>query len=356
MESMNVRVVHFLNQYFGGLGGEEKAGSAIELREETVGPGRALQAILGHKAKLIATLVSGDNYFNENIDAAIPRVVNIVKGLSPSIFVAGPAFNAGRYGTACVEACNAVSEELGIPSVAAMHVENPGVDIYRRYKNEKVFVFPTAETVAGMQESLRTIAAFVSKLASCAPPGSAALEGYIPRGIRRLKAGLEQTGAERGVAMLLAKLKGEPFTSEIPVQTLETVPPPAPIKDLATATIAIVTTSGVVAEGNPDGLKLGRETRWAKYPIQGLHSMTESRWTVVHRGYHTAYMHSNPNYGVPVDALTNLSNAGSLRRVYPWYYVTVGAGGEFAAMKQIGGEIARELASAGVDGVLLVAT
>jgi len=349
-------IVHFLNQFFGGLGGEEKADARIALRDGSVGPGKALQSLLGDTASIAATIVSGDNYFNENMDAAVSEVVGIVRDLHPAIFVAGPAFGAGRYGTACVEACNAVSAEMGIPSVIGMHPENPGVDIYRRYKNDRVFVFPTAESVAGMQDSLRMMAAFISKVISGVSVGSASLEGYIPRGIRRLTMGRERTGAERGVAMLLAKLKGGPFISEIPVQIMEMVPPPAPLTDLAAATIAVVTTSGVVAEGNPDGFKQGHETRWAKYSIEGLRSMIEGQWEVVHRGYHTAFMHTDPNYGIPVDALVDLLDCGAFRRIYPWYYVTVGAGGEFAAMQRIGSEISRDLRSAGVDGVLLVAT
>ena len=356
MATKKGKVVHFLNQYFGGLGEEEKAGAVIEVRDGSVGPGKALQSFLGEVASIGATIIAGDNYFNENLDSAIPKVLDIVKGLGPSVFVAGPAFSAGRYGTASVEACNAVSASMGIVSVTGMHPENPGVDIYRRYKNERVFVFPTPETVTGMQDSLRRMAPFISKVVRGESLGSASAEGYIPRGIRRLKTGLDRTGAERGAAMLLSKLKGEPFTSEIPVQIMEMIAPPAAITDLGMATVAVITTSGVVAEGNPDGLKPAHETRWAKYPIDGVRSMVEGRWTVVHRGYHTAYMHSNPNYGVPVDALMDLQKAGVFRHLYPWYYVTVGAGGEFAAMQRMGNEIARELTGAGVDGVLLVAT
>jgi betaine reductase len=39
-------IVHFLNQFFGGIGGEEKAYIGPEVREGAVGPAKALQLLL----------------------------------------------------------------------------------------------------------------------------------------------------------------------------------------------------------------------------------------------------------------------------------------------------------------------
>jgi len=41
------------------------------------------------------------------------------------LVIAGPAFNAGRYGTACGAICAAVQQELKIPAVTAMFPEIP---------------------------------------------------------------------------------------------------------------------------------------------------------------------------------------------------------------------------------------
>ncbi len=57
-----MRVVHYLNQFFAGLGGEEKAGALFETREGAVGPGKLLEQLLGDGAQVVMTLVSGDNY------------------------------------------------------------------------------------------------------------------------------------------------------------------------------------------------------------------------------------------------------------------------------------------------------
>jgi len=47
---MVYRVAHYLNQFFGGIGGEEHAGAAPILRDGPVGPGAMLQQCLGPRA------------------------------------------------------------------------------------------------------------------------------------------------------------------------------------------------------------------------------------------------------------------------------------------------------------------
>ncbi|MBI2935149.1 MAG: glycine/betaine/sarcosine/D-proline family reductase selenoprotein B, partial [Chloroflexi bacterium] len=142
------RVVHFVNHFFAGIGGEEKADIVTEARDAPVGPGRALAKLLPSGAGIVGTVYCGDNYFNENIEAARRQLLEHVTRLRPQLFVAGPAFGAGRYGIACVEACRTVATELAIPCLTAMHQENPGVDVYRSNKDlgMKVFVLPTQET------------------------------------------------------------------------------------------------------------------------------------------------------------------------------------------------------------------
>ncbi len=39
---MAYRVIHYINQFFGGIGGEEKADVTPEVRDGVVGPGMAL--------------------------------------------------------------------------------------------------------------------------------------------------------------------------------------------------------------------------------------------------------------------------------------------------------------------------
>ena len=69
-----IRVLHFINQFFGGIGGEEHANVGVEVREEAVGPGRALQLALGDAGTVVATVIGGDNYMVEHEDEAIKAV------------------------------------------------------------------------------------------------------------------------------------------------------------------------------------------------------------------------------------------------------------------------------------------
>ena len=43
----SMRVAHYLNQFFGGLGGEDQANTAPQTQDTAVGPGRLLEQMLG---------------------------------------------------------------------------------------------------------------------------------------------------------------------------------------------------------------------------------------------------------------------------------------------------------------------
>ena len=66
-----MRVVHYLNQFFGGIGGKNKRACRLEVREGAVGPGLLLEQLLGDDAKVVMTLVCGDNYAVENQEEMI---------------------------------------------------------------------------------------------------------------------------------------------------------------------------------------------------------------------------------------------------------------------------------------------
>ena len=94
-----IKVVHYINQFFAQIGGEEKADYPAEIRVgEVVGPGLALTQNFKDEAEIIATVICGDSYFNENLEKAKADILAMVKEQAPDVFIAGPAFNAGRYG------------------------------------------------------------------------------------------------------------------------------------------------------------------------------------------------------------------------------------------------------------------
>ena len=115
-----ITVVHIVNQFFAGIGGEDKAGVPVGVSEAAAGAARGLQLQLGAQATIASTVHFGDNYFHEHKEEALKAILAVVQEKQPQVVVAGPAFNAGRYGVSCVEICNAIANELKIPCVTAM--------------------------------------------------------------------------------------------------------------------------------------------------------------------------------------------------------------------------------------------
>src|SRR5437870_871112 len=98
MATRMLRVVCYLNQFFGQLGGEEKAGVGPQMIDGAVGAARAVQQALGDAGTVVATVICGDNYAAEQADRAVAEMVALVAAARPDLVVAGPAFLAGRYG------------------------------------------------------------------------------------------------------------------------------------------------------------------------------------------------------------------------------------------------------------------
>ena len=82
-------------------------------------------------AEIVATIVAGDNYFNEEHETSVRTVVDTLARYRPDLVIAGPAFNAGRYGLSCAEVCHLALAD-GIPAVTAMFEENPGTLTYKK--------------------------------------------------------------------------------------------------------------------------------------------------------------------------------------------------------------------------------
>ena len=346
-----LRVVCYLNQFFGQLGGEEKAGVGPDVVSGAVGAARAVQQALGDAGTVVATVRCGDNYVAERDATAIAELVSLVTAQQPDLLVAGPAFQAGRYGVACGALCAAVQTQLGVPAVTGMHEENPAVDLYRR----QVHIAQTGGDTARMLDEVRRIVGLGLKLARKEPIGSPAAEGYFARGLTH-NVLTEANAAQRATAMLLAKLAGAPVTSEVPLPTFAPVPAPARVQDMRRATIALVTDGGLVPRGNPDGIEALAATRYGAYEIAGLAELDPTQYDNVHRGYDTTYVKQDPHRLVPVDVARELEQAGAMGKLHEVVYSTTGVATTLAHSQRMGREIAAKLKAAGVNGVILTST
>jgi glycine reductase len=343
--------MHFINAFFGGLGGEEEAHTAVSLQDGALGPGRLLEQILADEGKVIATLMCGDGYFSEHEEEVVVQVQGYLRDLKPDVFLAGPAFRSGRYGLACGRLC-LEAERLGIPAITGMHEENPGSDLFRP---QHLYIVATAASAVGMQPALQRMTALAIKRARRLPLGSAAEEGFLPRAVRRtVRTGIP--AAKRVVAMALQKWRSEPYKSELTVETFEVIPPPPPLTDPSKILFALVTESGLVPRSNPDRLPSAAATHWAQYSIADMDQLVPGEWDGVHGGYDNTAALQDPNRLVPLDAVRALEREGVIGKLMDELFVTVGNGGNLNAMKRIGAEIAKTLVQRGVGAVILPAT
>src|SRR4030095_3268771 len=170
--SASLRVVHYVNQFFGGIGGEDQANVGVSVKGGAVGPGRALEAALGDGARIEATIICGDNFASDHADDAARAIGAELARLRPDVLVAGPAFASGRYGLACALACR-VARHRGIAAMTAMHPDNPGVSSGRR----EVCIVPTGSSTTSMQAALAAIAPLAPPLAAGARAAPPAGEG-----------------------------------------------------------------------------------------------------------------------------------------------------------------------------------
>ena len=346
-----LKVVHYINQFYAGIGGEEMANIPPEIRPGAVGPGLAFQAALGDAAEIVQTVVCGDSYFNENTEDAKNEILGMIESVKPDLFIAGPAFNAGRYGVACGAVCEAVAGKFGIPVVTGMYEENPGADMYK----EKMYIISTKASAAGMRDAAPKMAKLALKLASGEKIGASVEEGYLPNG-QRVNFFDTERGSKRAVKMLLNKMAGKLFETEYPMPDFDRVAAVPAVNDITKATIALVTSGGIVPKGNPDRIESSSASKYGEYDITGVMDLTEASYETAHGGYDPVYANQDADRVLPVDVLREFEEEGKIGKLHNFFYSTVGNGTAVKSSKKFAEEIGQKLLSLGVNAVVLTST
>ena len=344
----------YLNQFFGQIGGEDKADYEPSIRDGQVGAGLLLNNLL-EDTEITHTVICGDNFMGSNEKETVDTILGFLEGKEFDIFFAGPAFQAGRYGNACGVICKAVKEKFGVPVVTSMHQENPGVDMFKK----DVYILRGGPSAANMKKDMPKMAEFGNKLLKGEKIKGAVAEGYYPRGIR-LEVFLEDEtpACERAISMLLKKINNEPFVSELPIPELETVPI-APAIKLADAKIALITSGGIVPVDNPDKIQSASATRWGRYSITGMKRLgnaADGAFKTIHAGYDPSAANADPNICLPLDALRVYEEEGKIGSIHDYYYATVGTGTAEGEAARMALEIIDYLKADGVDAVILTST
>jgi glycine reductase len=341
------KIVHYINQFYAGLGGEEKADLKPEKRDGFVGPGMALNKDLGDAGEVVGTVICGDSYFNENLEEASQEILDMIKSYSPDIVVVGPAFNAGRYGMACGTVAKLVQENLDIPAVGGMYTENPGLELYRRFG----YFVPTGDSAASMRTAMPEMVAVVKKLIA----GEPVTEGVFEKGLRKNYFAKER-GSRRAVDMLLKKIAGESFVTEYPMPVFDRVDPQPAIKDMTKARVALVTSSGAVPIGNPDFIESSSASKYGRYSLEGITNFTPENGETAHGGYDPVYANDDLDRVLPVDVVKEMVKSGEIGSLHSYWYSTVGNGTSVGNSKGFGINIAKQLLEDGVEAVLLTST
>lgn len=348
---MSLRIVHYINQFFGQKGGEEAANLPPEIHQGPIAIGQQMQKMLSDDAKIVATIICGDSYFNEKLEESKKFIQAALEQYQPDLVVAGPAFNAGRYGMACGQVAQ-IAAEMGITVISGIYPENPGYELYRPW----MYAVETGNSAASMRTALPAMVRLIKRyIETQGKLGSPEEDGYLPRGVR-INYFAQSNGAQRAVKMLTKKLHGEPFTTEYPMPVFDRVPPQPPVSDMPHATIALVTSGGVVPKGNPDHIESSSASKFGEYSLEGVYVLTSQTYETAHGGYDPVACNADPNRVLPVDVLRDLEKEGVIGKLYSHFYATVGNGTSVANARKYGADIAMQLQKAGVTAAILTST
>ena len=207
-----------------------------------------------------------------------------------------------------------------------------------------------------MADDLTRLAALGMKLVDGTPLGPAKEEGYFPTGIVQ-NALAESRAVDRAVSMLLRKVSGEPFQTEMSIPQYEPVIPSPAIKDLAGATIVLVTEGAVVPKGNPDRIEPWAATKFGRYGLEGFTDLTPDTFDCIHGGIDTTFAKADPDRIVPLDVVRQLEREGRIGGLFPFFYATSGAGTPMRLAERFAREIFADIErGGGAAGAILTAT
>lgn len=249
--------------------------------------------------------------------------------------------------------CSWVHDYWRIPALTGMHEENPGTKEIGRH----VFVLQTGASAAAMQESLNRFSRLIERLLAADEKGVDNFRAEYCLAIpRRFTVRGTAPDYVRATDLLLAKLRGQLYESEIPRIEAKRHAIPNLTADLSDTIVALVTEGGLVPKGNPDRLESSRGTRYFKYGLSGREDLRRGEFEAMHTGYDTATVDQDPDRIVPLDAMRVLEKAQRFKKLHDHYFVTTGTGAMPSKMEEIGAGIASELANSGIGAVILTAT
>ncbi len=265
-----MKIVHYVNQFFAGIGGEDSAGTGPELRDGAWDPGGSLATLLGDEHEIIATAICGDDYAASHPEFAAELVRRPASAAPRCRGRSRLHQRALRHG---VRADRGGGQRGGTARAGLDASREPRPGRGRRHggRRERPDLAPHAATRSTASRRRRCKVAAGEELT--------AQDGRIGP-VARTNRLAQRSAAERAVALVLTRLGGDRDATEIPLPDFDRVTPAAPIADPAEALFALVTEGGFVPAGNPDRLESARATKWVRHSLDGLDSADERQLRV----------------------------------------------------------------------------
>ena len=345
-----MRVVHFINQFFANMGGEDTAGMAPTELSGPIGPGQIIESYEDGHIEVVATIACGDNYFAEHQDDALSYVLECVERIKPDALIAGPAFNSGRYGMSCAAVCKAVENKLNIPAVTGLFEENPAVGIF----HGDITIARTGHNARKISADLqKTVKLLIKKTSG--ERLDPQQDEYFAMG-RCQNIAINSTSAQRALDMIEDIACGRDINTEIPLPTYEKIEKARLNKRLEDAKIVLITDGGLYPEGNPDKMPSVNANDFRPYSIDGMDGLMPGEYIVRHVGYDSSFVEEDPNRLVPVDALRELEAEGKIGEAHGEYLSTTGVAMSLENSISVGKRMAQYILHKGIDAAILTST
>lgn len=247
--------------------------------------------------------------------------------------------------------CAAVAKELQLPVVSGMYRESPGVDLYRK----EVTIVETADSARGMGKAVPPWPP------SCSSCSRARRSPILERPASSPRASARTCSMNSPARNALCRCSSRNSTAKrsapnTPCLCSTALSPRPAIADISKATIAIVTSGGIVPFGNPDHIAASSAQNYGAYDLDGVTDLRKGEYMTAHGGYDQTYANADPDRVLPIDVLRDLEKEGKIGKLYHVFYSTVGNGTSVANARKFGTEIGSQLKAAHVDGVILTST
>ena len=318
-----LRVVHYLNQFFGGIGGEEQADVGVSASARARWARAALlEKALGDDARIEATLDRRRQLRQRaRADEAVARDRRRARPPPARRGGGRPGVRLRTLRPGVRARVQAWPAERGIAAITAMHPENPGASSARReplhrpdrrvddvHAGRARRRWPRWRGDSGRGEIARARRGGRLHAAGRAPRPRPRAPGLSARA-RHAARQAARPAVPVGGAVRRARARDAGGADRRPRRA-----PASPWSPPA----------GSCARATPTSQVSANAVRYHRHTVAELESLSPKEWEAYHAGYFNHIVNSNPNYILPLSFLRDLERQGKVGRVHEHIYALPG--------------------------------